>query len=136
MRVRESPVMPSLLLIDTDPSFIYLVARYGQMCGCTVTTARTLDEALATAKNGSKDAAPALIVLHLTPPPQGAFAVVRALKADEVTAQIPLLLCGSSNDAAGAWEAGADHWLSKPVMFDDFRAVLHSVGIAMGSEAG
>lgn len=121
--------MPGLLLIDTDPSFTYLVARYCQMCGCTVTNARTREEAVRLA-NGSEEGA-SLIVIHLTPPPQGAFALVQSLKKEAATAHIPILLCGTSNDAAGAWEAGADHWLSKPVMYDDFRAILRAVGLPL-----
>jgi len=121
--------MPSLLLIDTDPSFTYLVERYCQMCDCTVVSVRTREEAVQVAKTHDKGDSPALIVIHLTPPPQGAFALVQSLKQEAATAYLPVLLCGTSNDAAGAWEAGADHWLSKPVMLDDFRAVLRAAGL-------
>ena len=119
--------MACLLLIDTDPSFTYLVERYCQMCDCTLVSARNGNEALDLVAAEAGSITPSLIVIHLTPPPQGAFALLRRLKNDEATAQIPVLLCGSSTDAAGAWEAGADHWLSKPVMFDDFRAVVSAV---------
>ncbi len=121
--------MPTLLLIDTDPSFTYLVARYCQLCGCTVVTARSGDEALALAAAGQQQGGVSLVILHLTPPARGGFALVQSLKREATTARIPILLCGSSTDAAGAWEAGADHWLSKPILFDDFRAVLLAAGL-------
>jgi len=121
--------MPSLLLIDTDPSFIYLLERYCQMCGCALRNVRTREEAVLAARAQEEGASPSLIVIHLTPPPQGAFALVQSLKTEPATAHLPVLLCGTSNDASGAWEAGADHWLSKPVMLDDFRAVLRAAGL-------
>lgn len=121
--------MPNLLLIDTDPSFTYLVERYCQMCDCSVLSVRTPDEAVQATRNHKQRDTPALIVIHLTPPPQGAFSLVQFLKQESATAHLPVLLCGTSNDAAGAWEAGADHWLSKPVMLDDFRAVLRAAGL-------
>jgi DNA-binding response OmpR family regulator len=125
--------MPSLLLIDTDPSFTYLLERYCQMCGCTLTSVRTREDAVHVAKSSAEGKRPLLIVIHLTPPPQGAFALVQSLKKEPATAHISILLCGTSNDAAGAWEAGADHWLSKPVMLDDFRAVLRAAGLPLQS---
>lgn len=123
--------MPKLLLIDTDPSFIYLVARYCQLCGCTVVNAHSGDEAMALAATGDEEGSISLVIIHLTPPARGGFALVQSLKRDAATAHIPILLCGSSTDAAGAWEAGVDHWLSKPVMFEDFRAVLLAAGLAV-----
>ena len=111
---------PVILLIDEDPSFVYLIKRYGQRCACTVLSAPTL----AAARPLIDDAQPALLAVHVTPPALAGLGVLLALKADAATRQIPVLACGAITDAAGASEAGADYWLSKPVMYDDFHAAL------------
>lgn len=117
--------MPELLLIDGDPSFTYLMARYAQLCGCNMRQVANLVDA----QTAISTHAPALILLHLAPPSQQGLELLRALRQEIAAGGCPILLCGSITDAAGAWEAGADYWLSKPVMLDDFRAALQSAGI-------
>lgn len=111
---------PVILLIDDDASFVYLIKRYGQMCGCTVISA----PGLASARPLIDAVHPALVTVHVAPPALEALHTLRVLKASPAHQMIPLLAYGAITDAASAQEAGADSWLSKPVMYDDFHAVL------------
>lgn len=118
---------PVVLLIDEDPAFVYLIKRYGQMCACPVVSFPTL----AAARQVIEVAPPALVMVHVAPPAFEGVRTVRALKAGSATQQIPLLACGAITDAPIAREAGADYWLSKPVMYDDFHAVLVALLICL-----
>lgn len=111
---------PVMVLIDTDPAFVYLIERYGQRCGCTVFSVPTL----AAARPLIETTQPALVAVHVASPAADGWQVLTALKADAATRRLPVLACGAITDAAGAVEAGADCWLSKPVMYDDFEAAL------------
>ena len=72
---------------------------------------------------------PALVVLHVVPPSLDGWTILRTLKADAALRTLPVVVCGAVTDAPTAWEAGVDYWLSKPVMMDDFRAALATMGV-------
>lgn len=116
---------PVVLLIDDEQSLAYLIHRYGQASNCQVMSVQLLDEARAIIKRTP----PALVVLHVAPQRLDSWEVVRALKADPATSGFPLVVvCAASIDAARMWEMGADYCLTKPVLYDDFRAVLVASG--------
>ena len=116
---------PVLLLIDDEQSLAYLIHRYGSACNCRVMSVQFLGEARAIIEHTP----PVLVMLHVTPLRHDSWEVVRALKADPVTSGFPLVVvCAASMDAARVWEIGADYCLMKPVLYDDFRAVLVASG--------
>ena len=62
--------------------------------------------------------APDLIVMDIGLPGKDGYALTRELKADPVTAQIPILVITSyamKSDRVRAYEAGCDGFLTKPV---------------------
>ena len=116
---------PVVLLIDDEQSLAYLIHRYGSACNCRVMSVQLLDEARAIIERTP----PALVVLHVVPQRLDSWEVVRALKADPATSGFPVVMvCAASADAVRVWEIGADYCLIKPVMYDDFRAVLVASG--------
>ena len=116
---------PVVLLIDDEQSLAYLIHRYGQASNCQVMNVQLLDEARAIIEHTP----PALVVLHVAPQRLDSWEAVRALKADPVTSGFPVVaVCAASTDAARVWEMGADYCLTKPVLYDDFRAVLVASG--------
>jgi len=125
MTTTSSNSAPIVLLIDDEQSLAYLIHRYGQASNCQVMSVRFLDEARAIIKRTP----PALVVLHVAPQRLDSWEVVRALKADPATSRFPVVVvCAASIDAARVWEIGADYCLMKPVLYDDFRAVLVASG--------
>lgn len=65
---------------------------------------------------------PHLVVCDLMMPRLDGLDVVRALKASERTADIPVVLLtakASDSDVWAGWEAGADYYLTKPFDLDE-----------------
>lgn len=120
---------PTILLIDDDPGFAYLVQRYAQTSGVRFVGAAELDDALTLARSLQ----PVLILIDLTLPPIDGWQIVQALRAEQSTRAIPLAICSSVLDQARAWEEGADYCLPKPVMYSDFLAVLTRAGVSIAN---
>jgi two-component system, LuxR family, sensor kinase FixL len=95
------------ILLAEDDRFLRKAAEAAlRSNGYTVVTAVDGEEALARAR-GEK---PALILLDLIMPKLQGFEVLRALKADPVTAGIPVIVLsnlGQERDMLGAMELGA-----------------------------
>ena len=75
---------------------------------------------------------PALIVLDLKLPKVGGQEVLRRIKSDPRTRTIPVVVLTSSretSDVVGAYEAGANSYLVKPVDFDKFAAAVKHLGL-------
>lgn len=69
------------------------------------------------AVRAAADAAPDLLVLDLMLPGMDGYGVLRALRADERTAGLRVLILtakGQSEDREAALEAGADGFITKP----------------------
>jgi two-component system, OmpR family, response regulator len=121
---------PTILLIDNDPGFSYLLQRYIASFGGHYLHAANVELALELAQGRQ----PALIILHRLQPPHNGLDALQALKIDRLTQHIPIAVCSGQHEQAQAWEDGADFWLPKPVMYTDFLAVLATLGLAPGTE--
>jgi DNA-binding response OmpR family regulator len=122
-----SPLPPTILVIDQDPQFTYLIRRYALSCGCRCISAHNADAALLLAQQDRL----ALIVLDIAPQSARSGQLVQRLKAERTTRDIPLVICSAIADGVHLWEEGADYFLGKPVMYDDFVAMLTKAGIAL-----
>lgn len=118
---------PAILLIDDDPSFTYLIQRYAHTSGCRLISTSAANSALGLAQREH----PALIVVDLLVAPVDGWRVVQQLKADQQTQAIPLAVCSTLLDHERAWDEGADYCLPKPVMYDDFLAMLAKTGVSV-----
>jgi two-component system response regulator len=81
-----------------------------------------------------RDQAPRLrvIVLDVKLPKVDGFEVLRAVKADERTRSIPVVMLTSSNidsDVARGYELGANSYVQKPVDFERFRRTVRHLGL-------
>ena len=121
----------AVLLIGDDLQFSYLIKRYGRSCGCQVVNVIGLDEAYSRVN----EMRPALIVLHGLNVSADDWRVLRTLKRERGTCDIPVAVCLASVDEARAWEAGVDYWLTQPVLYEDFLAALAATGIAPSSDS-
>ncbi len=125
---------PLLLLIASDPEFIYLIKRYGEWSGCRVVNDGSIDRALA----GSLREWPAMVFLHLLWGPDADWSSLRCLKEHDTTQGIPITIISAMADEARARGEGADYWLWQPVMYADFLAALVATRVLpiAGQEAG
>ena len=102
-----------ILVVDDDPKIVRLVRTYLVREGYTVETAADGRAALEAIERHS----PALVVLDLMLPELDGRAVIRAVRKDEGSGSIPILVLsarGSTIDRIGGLEDGADDYLPKP----------------------
>jgi two-component system phosphate regulon response regulator PhoB len=110
---KEMPDTPLLLVADDDEDILTLVELRLTRSGFDVVVARDGEEALRLAH----EAAPDLAVLDWMMPKASGVEVVRALREDEETASLPVLLLtarAADADVVEGLAAGADDYLHKP----------------------
>jgi len=75
--------------------------------------------------------APKVVFLDLKLPKVGGLEVLRVLKGDEATRQIPVVMITSSSedpDIRAAYQLGANSYIVKPVEFGAFVDVMNAAG--------
>ena len=78
------------------------------------------------------DSGPRLILLDLKMPRVGGIEVTRAIKSDEKTRRIPIVIMTSSkeeNDIIDSYNLGANSYIVKPVDFEAFARAVSEVGL-------
>jgi signal transduction histidine kinase/ActR/RegA family two-component response regulator len=114
-----------VLVIDDDQGVVTLLSRYLQSEGYRVTGVTDARKALA----GAQRLAPRLvaIVLDVVMPHMDGWAVLEALKADDETRDIPVILCSIGESLERGQEKGAAACLEKPIMRDELVEALNRV---------
>ncbi len=108
-------VAAPLLIVDDEIHIRLLLAQELQQAGYRVLQAANGKEALAMARAEH----PALILLDVMMPDISGFDVVRVLKADPRTSDIPILILSIIEDRERGLALGADDYLTKPVATAD-----------------
>ena len=111
---------PTLLLIDNDAEFAYLIERYSASNGWRVVWER----AIPIAEDRWHAASPTAILLNLLLPGDDGWHFLRELKSRPATRRIPVAVYSSVPDEARAQAEGADFYLPQPVLFQDFARIL------------
>ena len=109
--IDQTPHAGSILVIDDDPTARDMLHRMLEADGHTVLLASTADEGIDIAST----AHPALITLDLLMPGVDGWSVLRALKTDEATKDIPVIVVSMVADRNTGLSLGAIDSLSKPV---------------------
>jgi DNA-binding response OmpR family regulator len=119
--------VPSVLVVEDDPTILQLLEVNFEMEGFLVLTAEDGEEGLAVAR----EAIPDVIVSDVMMPKMSGLEMVAALKADPLTTGIPVVLLSAKaqgTDVRGGLEAGADDYVTKPFepldLIDRVNAVL------------
>ncbi len=115
--------MAMILVVDDHPRIVRLVQRELEKEGHVVTTAADGEEAL----QQVQQARPALIVLDVAMPRKNGFEVLRELKSDPETREIPvIMLTVNVEDTAVAHglNLGADWYVAKPFTPGDLAALV------------
>lgn len=105
---------PVVLIAEDDRDLQELLWLNLRMSGVAVLTASDGPSALRLAR----EHAPAAIVLDVMMPGLDGLSVLRNLRADPATAAIPVVVvtaCSKETQIWDGWQAGADHYLTKPV---------------------
>jgi len=116
-----------ILVVDDEPDILELIQYNLSKAQYDVAGVESGEEALAHMRTTLPD----LIVLDLMLPGVGGLELCKALKRDQHTAAIPIVIltaCGEEADIVAGLELGADDYLTKPfsprVLLARIRAVL------------
>jgi DNA-binding response OmpR family regulator len=104
---------PSVLVVEDDPVILRLLEVNFELEGFTVHLARDGAEGIDVAIASKPD----VIVSDIMMPTVSGIELVQALKADESTASIPIVLLSAkaqTGDLKAGMDAGADDYVTKP----------------------
>jgi DNA-binding response OmpR family regulator len=117
---------PVVLVADDDEDVLELVAFRLRRAGYRTVTARDGREALAMVRAEQPD----LSVLDVAMPEMDGLEVTRALRGDEATRRMPIILLtarSQERDVMAGIEAGADAYIRKPFSHRELRARVESM---------
>ena len=126
----NSAAASTIMIIGDDSDFSYLMQRYVRQSGHQMVVAGLGEEAVALARREK----PVVIMLEADLPDKTGWDVLRALKADRATCDIPVVICSWLDEEARSLAEGADGYLRKPVMYRDFLAALVEAGVGPGRD--
>jgi CheY-like chemotaxis protein len=115
----------TIMVVGDDSSFCYLMRRYAKKGTHRIVFAYSGEEALTLARREK----PAVVVLEAGRPGTMGWSVLRALREDQITHDIPVVLCSWWDEEEQGLEEGADVYLRKPILYEDFLTALADVGI-------
>ena len=122
MSAGEAAAGKLVLVADDDADFLNLVTLRLQQAGLRVERASDGPEALRKAREANPD----LCILDVMMPGLTGFEVLRELRSEERTEEIPvMLLTASLTDQEafdGATDSAADDWMRKPFSTEEFRS--------------
>jgi DNA-binding response OmpR family regulator len=116
-----------VIVADDDQDFLNLVTLRLEQAGHRVERASNGSEALRKAREADPD----LCILDVMMPGLTGFEVLRELRSEEQTEEIPvMLLTASLTDQEafdGATDSAADDWMRKPFATEEFRARIEAL---------
>lgn len=114
----QSALGARMLVVDDSPTICAVLGKMLGLEGYEVSHANTGDEALRLAREEQ----PALIFLDIVLPGMNGFAVLRALRHDPLTRQIPIVMISGNQQATEQFYVqrfGADDFMKKPFGRDE-----------------
>jgi len=103
--------LPLVMVVDDDINAARLARHYLEVAGYAVTLVTRADDVVEAASRKR----PALILLDVFLPGKDGFKVLQALKAEETTHDIPVVIASVLNQAPDGLALGAAEYLSKPL---------------------
>jgi two-component system response regulator len=131
---------PTILLVEdnaTDEELTLRALRRSNLAGAVTVVrdgAAALDYLFARGVHAARDPAdlPHVVLLDLNLPKIGGLDVLRAIRADERTRLVPVVILTSSNedrDVTGCYASGANSYIVKPVDFTQFAESVKQLGL-------
>lgn len=107
-----------VVVADDDPDIVDILTFNLTTAGYEVTSAADGVEALELVRASMPD----LVVLDIMMPRMDGLEALAALKGDEATKEIPVVMLTaktSDTDQWAGWDAGADYYITKPFDLDE-----------------
>jgi CheY-like chemotaxis protein len=114
------PEMAEVLVIDDDPHMRDLLSRFLGRDRLSVAVAANGETGLQLAR----ELRPAAILLDVMMPRMDGWAVLSALKAEPLTAEIPVIMISMLSETGLAYSLGAADYLTKPVDWSRLKAAI------------
>lgn len=128
-----------ILAVDDERHIVRLVEVNLQRAGYEVVTAYDGREALEKVQSENPD----LVVLDVMMPYMDGFEVLKNLKADPATAEIPVIMLtakAQDADVFKGWQSGVDCYLTKPFnpmeLLTFVKRIFDSLGAGGGADGG
>ncbi len=118
--------MGTALIIEDSLTERQIITQYLKLAGITAAIATSGEEALEKLHGELPD----LIVLDVVLPGLSGFEICRAIKAEERTSKIPVIICSTKDtDMDKFWgkRQGADAYIPKPIDQDTFLSTIQQL---------
>ena len=118
--------LPTVLVVEDDSTSAKLMMKYLSVMQCKIKMAKNGEDALQIASTNKID----IMLLDIMLPSMDGFEVCKAIKDNEETIAIQVVMITSLTDTASKLkgiEVGTDDFLVKPVNKDEFRARIKSL---------
>jgi signal transduction histidine kinase/ActR/RegA family two-component response regulator len=122
---REQKPRIRVLLVDDDRASLDLLSAYLEPWAVDVVRCHDGNEALVAVE----DATPAAVILDIRLPGMDGWELLRMLKADHATKQIPVILVTIVDERPRGMAMGASDYLTKPVSREDLIRALSEAGV-------
>jgi signal transduction histidine kinase/DNA-binding response OmpR family regulator len=110
-------------IVDDDPDILRLIRMYLEDEGFRTVTAETATKGMTLARELRPDA----IILDVLLPDRDGFTLLEALKQDQETARIPVVILSIIKEKLKGMKLGAADYLIKPVGHTLLKATLHKI---------
>ena len=112
-----------IMIVSRDLHSSYLLQRFVRTSDRQVIPAVHSDDILSLARCEK----PVAIVLEVDTPETVGWHMLRTLKSDPETRQIPVMICSWLDDSARGLAEGADAYLRMPILYEEFGAALNAL---------
>jgi len=113
------------MVIGADLHFCYLMRRYVRESAHPLLFSGPDEKALDLAHREK----PAVIILEAGLLDARGQQMIRTLKSNQGTCQIPIVMCSWQDEDAQKIEEGADLYLRMPILYGDFLTAINHLGI-------
>ena len=120
----------SILIVGEDTHFCYLMQSFVRKSACQMMFSNPGDGVLEIAQREHPDA----IVLDMDMPAMRGWILLRELKANQATHDIPVVICTWRDDQERGTQDGASVYLRMPILYADFLKALSRIGVKVNSQ--
>jgi len=112
-----------IMIVGGDSNFLYLMRRYVRRSAFEIISVNLGEDLLGLARKQR----PIAIILELDQPETIGWQMLRTLKTDPVSGNIPVIVCSWLDDESHALTEGANSYLRMPILYTDFETALGSI---------